>query len=527
MRIAFSLMILASLSIWILPCAVTAETSSHSEQGNTFQTGNWSGRANYNETSGAFLHCDISTSPKRGFLLSFITHRGDFVMTVLNESWQLPGDTIYEVELQIDDGAVQRYRAKTYSGSGIILRLGSNNDAIAALKNGRFLNLGTAQRRYRLNLEGSAAALTRVARCDQEHSRYATTTPSARSTDQGTAITTNPSAPSEQQAVSFPPNENTGLPDTPQQIREIPGLADYTNMISALAKSFLDTSEHSHTVNRLSISYLKGTYSRTYTEAEGKKILGRLTEKYLELLVSTASLPPPPKATDPILQEHLNNLAGLLDTIRNAARNDISFSAKLWRAALDDNDDLEYLQAHGKLRASSLEYRKVAQELEDALLDTHLSSSSFYQSLAMQYSSLAVVDGLEAYMMRHTKDADVVEFLDRAQGNLERARAAVASGEHSIVQFRVTLDGLYDEAGNIRSLREKLETLTLMTDYSEKVLNLESLLVQEVSQFTLLVRRHGSLTPEQFDAFAQNVESIERQRADILTKHQELSAIFQ
>ena len=141
----------------------------------TFQVGDWQGRAHRSDDTGAFTHCAISADfPEHSFLTFGISRENVFAIFFGDTGWHLADRHRYQVKLVVDGKSLGEFPADATGGITLGVRIGTSRAAFDALRKGKKLTIKTPQREFTFALKKSARALRKLQECVEKETAQAT-----------------------------------------------------------------------------------------------------------------------------------------------------------------------------------------------------------------------------------------------------------------------------------------------------------------------------------------------------------------
>lgn len=160
----------------------------------SFQAGTWPGTIVYNDKSGAFEDCYISSDYKSGITLYFqIDSDQTFHVAFTHPDWRLTVGDQFSVGLEVDRLWSGTYRAYAYDTNAVDISFKGPGDLLDALRYGSIMRVNAQSDSFSFRLEGTKAALQRLRECYVANARAGTgTNPFGGNADNPFSGTTNP-----------------------------------------------------------------------------------------------------------------------------------------------------------------------------------------------------------------------------------------------------------------------------------------------------------------------------------------------
>jgi hypothetical protein len=156
-------------SVRIAAGLILATSIASAASAQSWQVGNWIGRAMYNN-AGGFAGCRMSVTYNSGITLHFV-QLSNYVLFIgmSKPDWVMDPNATYNMGLVIDGQYVRRARGVVLSGltNAIFLDLGTDRYTRDLLARRFHLVLVNNQQNYRFNLTSTAAGLQRLEYCIQ------------------------------------------------------------------------------------------------------------------------------------------------------------------------------------------------------------------------------------------------------------------------------------------------------------------------------------------------------------------------
>jgi hypothetical protein len=159
-----------------------------------FQAGTWPGSIVYDDKSGEFQDCYITSDYKSGITLYFqIDYDQTFHVAFTHPDWRLTVGDEFKVGLAIDSMWSGTYTAYAYANNAVDIKFESPGDLLDALRYGGVLRVNAQSDSFSFRLEGTKTALQRLRQCYIENARAgATTNPFGGGNSTGGGSSSNP-----------------------------------------------------------------------------------------------------------------------------------------------------------------------------------------------------------------------------------------------------------------------------------------------------------------------------------------------
>ena len=143
----------------------------------SFQAGTWPGAIVYDDTSGAFQDCYITSDYKSGITLYFqIDYDQTFHVAFTHPDWRLTVGDEFNVGLEVDRLWSGTYRAYAYADNAVDIKFEAPGDLLDALRYGSVMRVNAQADSFSFRLEGTKTALQRLRECYVENARAGTST---------------------------------------------------------------------------------------------------------------------------------------------------------------------------------------------------------------------------------------------------------------------------------------------------------------------------------------------------------------
>lgn len=137
-----------------------------------YTTGQWTGYAYTNDTSGQFTDCTAWASNNDGIQIGIsVLKDWSLQLYLYSKSWNLPDNQSYPVSYWVDRGGQYHGKVVTSGKSTVYVDVDEDNDVFQDLKAGRELTVRTSTDDYLFNLAGSGNALSQLVDCVDRHAK--------------------------------------------------------------------------------------------------------------------------------------------------------------------------------------------------------------------------------------------------------------------------------------------------------------------------------------------------------------------
>lgn len=153
--------------------AVATMAQADAAQMTRFKSGNWSGGAYSNDSTGRFSHCAASASYKSGILLLFSVDKNlKWKMGFAKSGWNLRRGDNYPVSYRIDRFRIYRGQAQAINNRLATVKLpGSRANVFNQMRRGRLLSVATKTDVLKFSLNGTSRMLSSLLRCAERYGR--------------------------------------------------------------------------------------------------------------------------------------------------------------------------------------------------------------------------------------------------------------------------------------------------------------------------------------------------------------------
>jgi hypothetical protein len=172
-----------------LVCAARADAKEY-----PFQAGTWPGAIVYDDSTGAFQDCYITSDYKSGITLYFqVDYDQTFHIAFTHPDWRLTVGQEFNVGLEVDRLWSGTYRAYAYADNAVDIKFEGPGDLLEALRYGSVMRVNGQSESFSFRLEGTKTALQRLRECYIENARAGTSTnPFGSGNSTGGSTSSNP-----------------------------------------------------------------------------------------------------------------------------------------------------------------------------------------------------------------------------------------------------------------------------------------------------------------------------------------------
>jgi hypothetical protein len=151
-------------------CVGVSFDLAHAATLESYQVGNWQAAAYSDDQSGAFTHCTMSAFYSTGSTLLF-SISGNFAWSVgvLNNAWNLPADSAYNVTYSIDGSMPSYSSGKAATSNEIDFPLPADEGLYNRLRYGSQITISVMGQQLFFTLEGTQRGLGSLLDCAQRH----------------------------------------------------------------------------------------------------------------------------------------------------------------------------------------------------------------------------------------------------------------------------------------------------------------------------------------------------------------------
>ena len=506
----------------MLPMAPAAQADDRSPDDyyvlEEFVVGNWFGGAAYAPPDQTYAGCSIMAPPKKGLGLSFVNYDGELTLYVSNDEWAIGDPKAYNFEIQIDEGHVY-----PLGGWGqthrITASLPDDERLHSSLRSGHVLKLITAQRIYRLSLEGSAAALRRLEHCDRDHSNVAVANPFEPAPDGNRSVERDaaagqsragggfppvnpfaPQSPEPERAEAAAPSRHSETPTEPRgaaetmrafdssTLSEVPEAAAYMMETSEIIDAFLDLSEVSLVLDRVIEGYVGGEYQRSFASTQGKKMASQLLAGIQETTRRYERLPEVPSVENGFHRHPLEANAQQLAEVKRSAYEDVVMTVSYLNSVLEGDMNIEHLKNQKQLSALVIGFRRRIQEIEGAILELPIPGAAYHHRSFASYSYKALISGVNALFLEPVMDQAAVDYAARAELYVLKSREDLGLGKWWRDKARIDIERALNAEGLTVSEKPDFETLLEIQELDEMRFDLDRKFIDEISHLIVLAQ---------------------------------------
>jgi len=183
--------LLATAMVLSVLFAASQASAQGNQQTSQFKSEGWVGGA-YNSTiTREFSYCVASTKYDTGTQLAFVLYGTNVLQLMLaNSDWDLEGIPEYDINIQVDDGHLGKFNARTTQGDTLLIQIGDKADHWDVFRSGSYLVVNPGPDALVFKLTGAKRALDQLGSCVQREMAP----PTSRNPFSG-AGRTNPFAP--------------------------------------------------------------------------------------------------------------------------------------------------------------------------------------------------------------------------------------------------------------------------------------------------------------------------------------------
>ena len=517
-----------------------------------FVVGSWFGGAAYAPPDQTYAGCSIYATTKKGLGLSFVNYDGELTLYVKNDEWAIGDPKVYNFEIQIDEGHVYPLRGWGQT-HGITATLPDDNRLHSSLRSGHVLKLITAQRTYRLSLEGSAAALRRLERCDRDHSNVAVANPfepapagnrsverdaaAGESRAGGESPPVNPFAPQSpepERAEAAAPSRQSETPTAPGDaseamrpsgsiaVSEIPEVAAYMTEVSEVIDAFLGLSEGSLVLDRIIEGYVSGEHRRSFASTQGRKMASQLLAGIQETTRRYERLLKTPTVEHELHRYPLENRARQLAEVKRSAYEDVVMTVSYLNSVLEGETDIVNLQTQKWVSAAVVGFRRQIEGIEGAILEAPIPGMIYYHLSQSSYTYQALISALQALFLEPVRDLAAVDYVARAERYTEQSIDAFEFGRLWLKDARKGIKRILNRDGLAASDKTDFETLLEVLKLDEQRSELSRQFTDEVSQLIALAQDNNLDDENEGQAVLTKISEIVEQRSALLDRRQAL-----
>lgn len=155
-----------------LVCATRADAKEYA-----FQAGTWPGTIVYDDKSGEFQDCYITSDYKSGITLYFqIDYDQTFHIAFTHPDWRLTVGDEFKIGLAVDSLWSGTYSAYAYDTNAVDVKFELPGDLLDALRYGSVMRVNAQADSFSFRLEGTKTALQQLRQCYVENARAGTST---------------------------------------------------------------------------------------------------------------------------------------------------------------------------------------------------------------------------------------------------------------------------------------------------------------------------------------------------------------
>lgn len=151
--------------LWAALVALVATVHADAKE-YSFQAGTWPGTIVYDDKSGTFQDCYITSDYKSGITLYFqIDSDQTFHIAFTHPDWRLTVGDQFSVGLEVDRLWSGTYRAYAYDTNAVDIKFERPGDLLDALRYGSIMRVNAQSDSFLFRLEGTKTALQRLREC--------------------------------------------------------------------------------------------------------------------------------------------------------------------------------------------------------------------------------------------------------------------------------------------------------------------------------------------------------------------------